>query len=255
MQTPFPLLETPSGAESAAFPQLNPFQPRESVPPPQAPAKLACPFPEYQPPPQPEAVPDLEAIRAEAEAIRLKALQEAERIREQARREGYQQGYEQGYLDGERDAHQQAHQELQRTIEQLRAQVAQVIEAAQARCTAYLSEAESQMVALALEAVRKVVREEVRMQPEHVVAIVREVLRRLPPSGHVRVRVNPLDLETVRAQRNTLLQVIEGIEGIEIVEDRRVEQGGCIVETEQGVYDARIRTQLAEIERAIKEAA
>jgi flagellar biosynthesis/type III secretory pathway protein FliH len=46
-------------------------------------------------------MPDLDAVRAEAEAIRLKAIQDAERIREQARREGYQRGYDEGYHDGE----------------------------------------------------------------------------------------------------------------------------------------------------------
>jgi flagellar assembly protein FliH len=213
------------------------------------------PFPEYTPQGTQEPPIDLEAIRAEAEAIRLKAIQDAERIREQARREGYQRGYDEGYHDGTREAHQHADAELQRTLETLRAQLQQVIESVHAQHKAYLQHAESQMLELVLEVARKVVREELKLQPAHVLAIVRDALRRVQGIGRLRIRANPLDVDLLRQNRPSLLQVVEGIEGIEIVEDRRVDQGGCIIETEQGVYDARIRTQLGEIERALREAA
>ncbi|MCX7992541.1 MAG: FliH/SctL family protein, partial [Fimbriimonadales bacterium] len=72
---------------------------------------------------------------------------------------------------------------------------------------------------------------------------------------HIRIRVNPLDLELIRQNRAALLNIVDGVEGIEIVEDRRVDQGGCVIETEQGVYEARIRTQISELERAMREAA
>ena len=197
----------------------------------------------------------MDAVRAEAEAIRLKAIQDAERIREQARREGYQRGYDEGYHDGAREAHQHADAELQRTLETLRAQLQQVIESVHAQHKAYLQHAESQMLELVLEVARKVVREELKLQPAHVLAIVRDALRRVQGIGRLRIRANPLDVDLLRQNRPSLLQVVEGIESIEIVEDRRVDQGGCIIETEQGVYDARIRTQLGEIERALREAA
>jgi flagellar assembly protein FliH len=200
-------------------------------------------------------MPDLDAVRAEAEAIRLKAIQDAERIREQARREGYQRGYDEGYHDGAREAHQHADAELQRTLETLRAQLQQVIESVHAQHKAYLQHAESQMLELVLEVARKVVREELKLQPAHVLAIVRDALRRVQGIGRLRIRANPLDVDLLRQNRPSLLQVVEGIESIEIVEDRRVDQGGCVIETEQGVYDARIRTQLGEIERALREAA
>jgi len=197
----------------------------------------------------------LDAIRAEAEAIRLQAIQDAERIREQAQREGYQRGYEQGYADGEQHARQHAEAELQRTIESLRTQVEQVIQTLQTQYESYIQDAEAQMLELALEVARKIVREELRIQPDHALAIVRDALRRVQGFAHLRIRVNPLDLELIRQNRATLLHIVDGIDGIEIVEDRRVDQGGCIIETEQGVYDARIRTQLSELERVMREAA
>jgi hypothetical protein len=110
---------------AASRPLLSASQPSER-PSPQS------PFPEYTLPTGAQ-MPDLDAVRAEAEAIRLKAIQDAERIREQARREGYQRGYDEGYHDGEQQAHQHADAELQRTLETLRAQLQQVIESVHAQ--------------------------------------------------------------------------------------------------------------------------
>jgi flagellar assembly protein FliH len=258
MRPPFPTLEDAIRQAGAPVPAGLTELTAPAAPPPPTAHHLSAqpPFPEYTPPRETREPPiDLEAVRAEAEAIRLKAIQDAERIREQARREGYQRGYDDGYHDGAREAQQRAEAELQHTIETLRAQLQQVIQGVHAQHEAYLQHAEAQMLDLALEIARKVVREELKLQPAHVLAIVRDTLRRVQGFGRLRIRVNPLDVDLVRQNRPSLLQVVDGVEGIEIVEDRRVDQGGCIIETEQGVYDARIRTQLGEIERVLREVA
>jgi flagellar assembly protein FliH len=257
MRPPFPTLEDAMHQAGAPIPAGLTELTAPVAPPPRTASRPSTqpPFPEYTPQGTQELSVDLEAVHAEAEAIRLQAIQDAERIREQARREGYQRGYDDGYHDGAREAQQRADAELQHTIETLRAQLQQVIQGVHAQHEAYLKHAEAQMLDLALEVARKVVREELKLQPAHVLAIVRDTLRRVQGFGRLRIRVNPLDVDLLRQNRPSLLQVVDGVEGIEIAEDRRVDQGGCVIETEQGVYDARIRTQLGEIERVLREAA
>jgi flagellar assembly protein FliH len=82
---------------------------------------------------------------------------------------------------------------------------------------------------------------------------VRNALRRVVDTGKVRVRVNAEDLETVRASREELATLIDGIENLEIISDRRVGAGGAVVETEGGTIDARIETQLSEIATLLNE--
>jgi flagellar assembly protein FliH len=257
MRPPFPKLEDAMHQAGAPIPAGLTELTAPVAPPPRTASRPSTqpPFPEYTPQGTQELSVDLEAVRAEAETIRLRAIQDAERIREQARREGYQRGYDDGYHDGAREAQQRADAELQHTIETLRAHLQQVIQGIHAQHEACLKHAEAQMLDLALEVAHKVVREELKLQPAHVLAIVRDTLRRVQGFGRLRIRVNPLDVDLLRQNRPSLLQVVDGVEGIEIVEDRRVDQGGCVIETEQGVYDARIRTQLGEIERVLREAA
>ena len=47
--------------------------------------------------------------------------------------------------------------------------------------------------------------------------------------------------------------MVEGVKSIKILEDSTVDRGGCIIETDFGSLDARISSQLHEIEERILE--
>jgi flagellar assembly protein FliH len=84
------------------------------------------------------------------------------------------------------------------------------------------------------------------------VAAVRHALLRSASAETVRIRVHAADLESVKAHREELLTLVDGIRQLEIVADRRVGPGGCVVETLGGVVDARVETQLDEVESALR---
>ncbi len=49
------------------------------------------------------------------------------------------------------------------------------------------------------------------------------------------------------------IKQVENIKGITVIEDSSVDKGGCIVETDFGAIDARISSQLSELESKILE--
>ena len=67
------------------------------------------------------------------------------------------------------------------------------------------------------------------------------------------VRVNLEDLEMVSSKMKEIQNSMEKIKNITILEDATVDRGGCIVETDFGQIDARISSQLREIEKKIRE--
>ncbi|MER3402643.1 MAG: hypothetical protein C4336_08375 [Armatimonadota bacterium] len=203
-------------------------------------------FPEVKPPPTEPSPPDLTAFTRKANEIVRSAYAQAEQI--------HQQAYQQGYTAGMQEATTTAQNALQLQIENLRQEVNQFLQQLQHEFDTYIQSTEAHMVELVMEIARKVIREELRVHPDHVVAIVRDALRRIKGVGTVRVVVHPADLERVRQNRIHLLTVLEGVERLEIVEDRRVEAGSCRIETEQGTYDARLSTQLELIEHALRQA-
>jgi flagellar assembly protein FliH len=64
----------------------------------------------------------------------------------------------------------------------------------------------------------------------------------------VKLRINPMDEELVREQRSALLVGSDFIREVMIEADENVERGGCVIESSAGNVDARISTQLKQIE-------
>jgi flagellar assembly protein FliH len=109
------------------------------------------------------------------------------------------------------------------------------------------ADAESVAVDLALRIARKVLAGELEARPELVLDVVRGALRRLTEPLPATLLVNPEDAELVRDSIDDFS--IEHGGDLSVREDRRVERGGCVVQTAAGEIDAQITAQL---ERAAK---
>jgi flagellar assembly protein FliH len=158
------------------------------------------------------------------------------------------QGFEQGYKEGKAEARRESEQEKAR----LRRAVDAVISQVQRSRANALAQAQQEVGDLVLEVARKILKDEVRWNRDVVLGIVKDAIRRVVDKETVRVRVNIEDLPAVKEARGELLSTIDGIQNLEIVDDRRVGLGGAIIETSSGTIDARIETQLEEIKRAFE---
>jgi flagellar assembly protein FliH len=160
------------------------------------------------------------------------ASAEAEQIRELARAEGYEQGRAAGHGDGAAEiaAAAAALGEAVHGIEQLRAEVAETVEA--------------DAIELALTLAGKILAGAFQARPELVVEIVQGALRRISDRRRITVLVNPSDLEVVRAAIGELTAQGSGVELCDLQSDERVGAGSAIVRTSEGEVDASVHTQL-----------
>ena len=78
-------------------------------------------------------------------------------------------------------------------------------------------------------------------------------LKKVRTRGEVTLRVNLEDVKLTTAHINEFIQHVENVKGITVLEDSTVEKGGCVVETDFGSIDARISSQLTELENKILE--
>jgi len=202
-------------------------------------------------PPQPEPVPapsiDWEQVRADAEAIIDRTATDALVAGAQARvaqieAEARRAGDAQGRIDGKSAAEAQ----LAPVIATMR----EMIESVRAQRAAAVAAAEPEVVRLALAVAERVIHTEVQTNPNVVTENVRQALTRLVSREVVTLRVNPIDLDTIRQHRDEIVAAGD-VEHLRIVEDQRVDRGGVLVETEAGTIDAKIATQLREARRAI----
>ncbi|MEN6358102.1 MAG: FliH/SctL family protein [Armatimonadota bacterium] len=190
------------------------------------------------PEPQPgeKIDPVADAIR-EADAIVCRAQAEAESIREEAQAQGYKIGLSEG------------NERFQNLMERLESDIQALVEDRQA----ILGAIEPDVLKLCVASVEKIVRHEIKTDPKVVLRVIKSCLRRLRDTSDVRIRVSVAELEEVRAKRDELLSLADGLKSISIIDDRRVSPGGCVIETSSGDFDATVENQLDRINKKLGE--
>jgi len=201
---------------------------------------------------------DLDAIRAEAEAILETARTEAAELIEDAciqseslREAAWQEGFHAGKQEARAAVAAETRAEWEIRSQALRAELDSMIaQFADAREQLWQQQ-EPEMVGLALDIARQVVKAELKQNPEVVRQVLTNAIRRITDKENVRVRVSVLDAPHVKEIRQDLLEIVDGLRHLEINDDRRVGAGGCVIETNAGTIDAKIETQFAEVARAL----
>jgi flagellum-specific ATP synthase len=106
---------------------------------------------------------------------------------------------------------------------------------------------EEDTVRISLAIAREIVHYELDRRPELADAITAKAVEMASGQGRVKVKAHPADCDTLRALLKTKFTNDADREQIQIAADQGLARGGCLIETEFGVIDARIDQQLAVI--------
>jgi flagellar assembly protein FliH len=183
----------------------------------------------------------IEEAQVKAQQIENDSLTAFENDRKEAEERGRMAGQEAGFVQGK--------DEVDRLIERTQT----ILERAQEKRTEILAETEQQIVDLVLLIARKVIKVISENQRNVVVSNVIQALRKVKGRGNIFIRVNMLDIKLATEHKKDFIEMVEGAKSIQIVEDTTVDPGGCVIETDFGEIDARISSQLAELEQKILE--
>ena len=160
---------------------------------------------------------------------------EAERIRDAAKlafEDERKRGYEKGLEDGKAAI-------IARKLELLDESVQ------------FMESVEERMVDVVMKALKKCVME--IGDRELVVQIVRKVMNAVVRNQrHITLKVAPEMVEVVRGRLDEILKEYPLLDEIDVLEDTRLKGAACMIETETGVADASIDTQLAAIENSLR---
>jgi flagellar assembly protein FliH len=190
---------------------------------------------------QDEADKIIAEAREKAKQIEADSRTAFEAERKEAEDQGRSAGRETGFGEGKA--------EVERLIQ--RAQT--VLERAQDKRAEILEETEQEIINLVLLIARKVIKVISENQRNVIISNVVQALRKVKGRGNIIIRVNMTDLKLSTEHIKDFIKLVEGAKSIQVVEDSSVDEGGCIIETDFGEIDARIASQLAELETKILE--
>jgi flagellar assembly protein FliH len=112
-------------------------------------------------------------------------------------------------------------------------------------------ECEGAMVALALEIAGKLVAD-MPISSEMIEAAVREALAHVEQKGTLAVLLNPMDFELLQQVNAPVLLSDVGGERLKFQAAANVSRGGCLVQTQFGVVDARRETKLDALKQSLE---
>lgn len=155
---------------------------------------------------------------------------------EAAHAEGLEQGKKKGYATGLAEIQAQAHR-LMQIITVLHEPLSQLDD-----------QIEQELVSLSIAIARQIVRRELKIDPDQIVAVVREAVASLPVgSRNIHLHLHPEDAVLVRSA----LSLSGNDKTWRLVEDPILTRGGCKVITDISQIDATIDTRLAAIAATI----
>ena len=170
-----------------------------------------------------------------AEEIIAAAEADAARIREEAKvafEEEKKRGYDKGIADGKMEIAMQKLDLLDSSV-------------------AFMEGVEQKMADVVMKALKSFVVEV--GDKEMVVNIVRKTLNAvIRTQRHVTLKVAPEMVGVVKERVAAFRQDYPTVETFDVIEDSRLKGSACILETEAGVADASVETQLAAIEKSLQ---
>ena len=114
-----------------------------------------------------------------------------------------------------------------------------------------LKEVEGEVVRAAFRVARELLTAEMASREDAVVDVACTALSAAKQARDINLRAHPQDVPQLRAHKEKLVSVLGRARDLEIREDRRVRPGGVLIETESGVIDAQVQTQLEELSRVL----
>jgi flagellar assembly protein FliH len=177
---------------------------------------------------------------SEAQKLQMPTAAALEAIHQEAHQEGFEAGFNEGVEAGRRQGAAQAAEEVRR-LQGLLVKVTEAIGGFEQA----LSE---DLLALALEMSRQILRQSLKIRPELLLPIVRSAMESLPQNTpHPHLHLHPEDAALVRDSMQT--EVAQG--GWKIIEDQRIARGGCRIETQVSETDATLENRWQRLAAAL----
>ncbi len=196
--------------------------------------------------------PTLEEVRAQIDAQLEAAREEVEQIKSIARSEidaekraAIDEGRNSGYAEGL----QMVQNEAARMKSELEAEKARL----EAEYDQLIDELEPKFIDTITDIYRHIFNVKLENDKDILIHLIDSTLRRVDSSKTFIVHVSQDDYEYVSSQKKDLTETAVGGRGmVEVIEDITLRKNECMIETDGGIFDCGVGTQLEELTKKLK---
>lgn len=205
----------------------------------------ANPQPVYDGPSPEELIAN---AQAQIEQMKQSAMEEMDALRENtlqsARDEGYKQGYDQGYQEGVDKASQ-----MEEAVKQ---ELAEREQALMEQYQSKMQELEPELMDTLTDIYEHVFSVKLSEYRNVILHLISTTLHRIDGSVNYLVRVSAEDYPFVSMQKQSVLEpCVTGSAKLEVIEDVTLSRNECMIETDSGIYDCSVGTELKELKKEL----
>lgn len=172
--------------------------------------------------------------------ITLPTASEIEHIHQSAHQEGHSAGHQQGYEAGFKQGMSDALEKVNR--------IQSVLSSFDQELQRLDQEISQDILSLSLAIAKQIIQQAIAVRPELLLSVVREAIGQLPAfNQHAHLVLNPTDAILVKEHMGDQLEHT----GWKIIEDPRIERGGCEIETTNSQVDASLSNRWKRVVSAI----
>lgn len=151
------------------------------------------------------------------------------------------------------EAYRKGLEEAQKQEAELSQYLGKVIKGVMDSRSSMLFQLEGELLKLSIDIAERILKKEIstnvsKCLEKQLKGCIKSLHREVP----VVLRLNPLDVEIMGEIIRNDENIEDQLEGIKIVEDSRVERGGCVLETEKGMLRAEILKSLERVSQALE---
>lgn len=176
----------------------------------------------------------------QAQQIINDANDQIKALEEEARKKGHEEGVEKGYAEGLARA-----EEIERQAEEKSA-------ALDAAYEAKVAELEPKFVEVLTDVYSHVLGIDLSGRSEVVLNLLKDAIRNVEGTKNFLIHVSKEDHEFVNSNRDTLAEGLGTTATIEIIEDITLSPGSSFIETDGGIYDCSLGTELELLKKELR---
>jgi len=189
----------------------------------------------------------------QAQEIINEASEEAQNIKEQASKDGYDEGHRKGYDEGLFEGKSTADKELEEKKAELERSYSEKERELEALYQNKIDFVEGALVEKLTEIYEKVIGIQLSDMDDAILHILKNSLGNVNAGKSLIIHISRDDYEVVDSQKDELAKEA-GVspEFLELIEDHSLEKNGCLIETESGIFDSGLGTQLDLLKKQLR---
>lgn len=155
-----------------------------------------------------------------------------------------------GFKEGQKEALNRLQKEYSLKLEEAYSVLDSLTSKLESQINEQIQKIDEFVLQLSFQIAEKIIRREIEKNSP-IIKIIDEALKKLTSANDATIKLHPADYDLIQSHLSVINKKLSSI-NIRFESDERIEKGGCLIETEIGNADGRIKSQIENLKHQLE---